>query len=239
MLKKLKSRAGLTLTELMVTMLLLTMFSSACLIGITSAFASRRDHIRIADADILKSTVTEVITQELRLGTRPKAHGEDDGAGTTTGKIIEYGGGLSIDGKTNDIVYLTTYNGRLQKIYRLTTKDTKVEEGEKTSEEKIDKLMSDIDSFSGDTQSLIDTIFTDNDYKAYKKYQVLNNAAYGDDSSFGDKEYDEMGFFRIEDLSFTVDGDVISVSFDIVGKDDLKYTEADFDVVPLNTITTE
>lgn len=48
-----------------------------------------------------------------------------------------------------------------------------------------------------------------------------------------------MGFFRIEDLSFTVDGDVISVSFNIVGKDDLKYTEADFDVVPLNTITAE
>lgn len=108
MLKKLKSRAGLTLTELMVTMLLLTMFSSACLIGITSAFASRRDHIRIADADILKSTVTEVITQELRLCLKPVA--ED------SGKKISYRGGLSINGSSYDNSSLTLNDdGRLEK----------------------------------------------------------------------------------------------------------------------------
>lgn len=90
MLKKLKSKAGLTLTELMVTMLLLSMFSMACLVGITSAFSSRRDYIRISDADILKDTVVEVITQELRMCTNISDVTADGGS------EIEYQGGMGL-----------------------------------------------------------------------------------------------------------------------------------------------
>ena len=67
MIKKLKSRAGLTLTELLVTVLLLTLFSSASLIGITTALRARQDHIKMNDADILASLVQNIITDELRL----------------------------------------------------------------------------------------------------------------------------------------------------------------------------
>lgn len=67
MLKKLKSRAGLTLTELLVTLLIMSLFSTACLIGITTAFRARQDNIKANDADILASMVTQLITDELRL----------------------------------------------------------------------------------------------------------------------------------------------------------------------------
>ena len=67
MIKKLKSRAGLTLTEMLVTMLILSMFSMACLIGVTTAFRARQDNIKANFADVLSSTVTQLITDELRM----------------------------------------------------------------------------------------------------------------------------------------------------------------------------
>lgn len=120
MLKKLRSKAGLTIVEMMVTLVLLSLFSSACLVGITSAFASRRDHIRIGDADILKSTITEIITQELRMCTNVDVEnkdmvvlGEEDG-NKVYGNII-YSGGLTVDGKLNEKASLALNDGRLQK----------------------------------------------------------------------------------------------------------------------------
>lgn len=114
MLKKLKSRAGLTLTELMVTMLLLTMFSMACLVGITSAFSARRDYIRISDADILKDTIIEVLTQELRLSINPEI--KDDG------KTISYKGGVGVfkDGiiySSFDAKLTLSDDGKLKKVF--------------------------------------------------------------------------------------------------------------------------
>ena len=53
MIKKLKSRAGLTFTEMLVTLLILTMFSSACLLGVTTALRARQDNIKANDADSL------------------------------------------------------------------------------------------------------------------------------------------------------------------------------------------
>ena len=67
MIKKLKSRSGLTLTELVITLFILTMFSAACLLGMTTAFSIRRDIIKTSDADILASTVTQAISSEIRM----------------------------------------------------------------------------------------------------------------------------------------------------------------------------
>ena len=66
MIKKLKSRAGLTLTELVITLFMLTMFSAACLLGMTTAFSVRRDTIKASDANILASTVAQAISGEIR-----------------------------------------------------------------------------------------------------------------------------------------------------------------------------
>ncbi len=64
---KLKSKSGLTLTEMLITVILLMFFSSTCLLGISTALSTRRDMIKAADADILCSTVTQYISNELRL----------------------------------------------------------------------------------------------------------------------------------------------------------------------------
>ena len=87
MIKKLKSRAGLTLTELLVTMLILTLFSSACVLGITTALRARKDHIKLNDADILASLVQNTITDELRLCENPE---ETDGGLSVTFKSSVY-----------------------------------------------------------------------------------------------------------------------------------------------------
>lgn len=82
---KLKSRAGLTLTEMLVTVLVLMFFSTACLLGITTALKARQAAIKASDADILSSTIMQYISNEMRLsiGAVP------DGGG----KILKYDGG--------------------------------------------------------------------------------------------------------------------------------------------------
>lgn len=65
---KLKSRAGLTLTEMLVTVVVLMFFSTACLLGITTALKARQAAIKASDADILSSTIMQYISNEMRLG---------------------------------------------------------------------------------------------------------------------------------------------------------------------------
>lgn len=72
MIKKIKSRAGLTLTELLISLLLMALFSSACLLGITTALSIRRDTIKVSDADILASTAAQVIADEIRMSSGAK-----------------------------------------------------------------------------------------------------------------------------------------------------------------------
>lgn len=81
---KLKSKSGLTLTEMLITVILLMFFSSACLLGISTAISTRRDMIKAADADILCSTVTQYISNELRLS----LNGDDSETG-----VFKYDGG--------------------------------------------------------------------------------------------------------------------------------------------------
>ena len=64
--KKLKNRAGLTLTEMLVTLGILSIFSAACLTGMTTALSVRRDNITANDAEIIASMVTNYIANELR-----------------------------------------------------------------------------------------------------------------------------------------------------------------------------
>ena len=70
---KLKSKSGLTLTEMHITVILLMFFSSACLLGISTALSTRREMIKAADSDILSSTIMQYISNELRLSLNPDA----------------------------------------------------------------------------------------------------------------------------------------------------------------------
>lgn len=70
--KKLKNRAGLTLTEMLVTLGILSIFSAACLTGMTTALSVRRDNITANDAEIIASMVTNYIANELRTASNIK-----------------------------------------------------------------------------------------------------------------------------------------------------------------------
>lgn len=154
MLKKLKNTAGLTLVELMVTLLLLSLFSSACLVGINAAFASRRDHIRIGDADILKATLTEAISQELRMCTEVVSDGDS----------ITYYGGLTVDGD-------------LQKKARLSVGDSSVSEYDSVPDPdgRLIKTIY-IKKVSETDGSLIK--------EEASPYKILNDPAYGEKGQF-------------------------------------------------------
>ncbi len=74
--KRLKNRAGLTLTEMLVTVLILTIFSSAVLTGMTTALSVRRDNIMANDAEIIASMTVTYITNELRTASDIKVEGD-------------------------------------------------------------------------------------------------------------------------------------------------------------------
>ena len=74
---KLKNRCGLTLTELLVTLAILSLFSSAVLVGMSTAYAVRRDSIKANDAEILASMITNYLSAELRTATNIAV--EEDG----------------------------------------------------------------------------------------------------------------------------------------------------------------
>lgn len=87
---KLKSRAGLSLTEMLVTVVVLMFFSTACLLGITTALKARQAAIKAADADILSSTVMQYISNEMRLSLDPRTEAI---AGKTEDNKLVYDGG--------------------------------------------------------------------------------------------------------------------------------------------------
>lgn len=96
MLKKLKSRAALTLTELLVTTLILSMFSVACLTGISTAYNLRRQNVRIGDADILSSIAMQLISSELRVSLKADPAGESITYQDTRTKLLN--NTLKLDG---------------------------------------------------------------------------------------------------------------------------------------------
>lgn len=104
---KLKSRAGLSLTEMLVTVLVLMFFSTACLLGITTALKARQAAIKASDADILSSTIMQYISNEMRLSIGAVAEGG--------GNILKYDGGSTYAGLTAGSSKIWFENGRLKR----------------------------------------------------------------------------------------------------------------------------
>lgn len=95
---KLKSCAGLTLTEMLVTVLVLMFFSTACLLGITTALKARQAAIKASDADILSSTIMQYISNEMRLSINGTVKGG--------GELFEYDGGSTYAYRTAGLSHL-------------------------------------------------------------------------------------------------------------------------------------
>lgn len=69
-MRKLKSRAGFTLTELLVSVLLVILLSTAILIGSTSALRAYRQAVSLSRAQTALSTLMTAVGDELRLADR-------------------------------------------------------------------------------------------------------------------------------------------------------------------------
>lgn len=113
---KLKSRAGLSLTEMLVTVLVLMFFSAACLLGITTALKARQAAIKAADADILSSTIMQYISNEMRLSLT------EDRDTSVAGKFTYKGGSSDLGLTTGSASLFLDDEGRLIKTIASTTR---------------------------------------------------------------------------------------------------------------------
>lgn len=66
-MKKLKNRAGMTVTELLVTVLLVVLLSGAILAGTNTALKTYRQSVSLSRAQTTLSTLMEAVGDELRL----------------------------------------------------------------------------------------------------------------------------------------------------------------------------
>lgn len=66
--KKLKSRGGFSLAEMLVAMLILTMMSMVACMGISTAMEDRAKAITVADAQAVASTAAQALGDQIRYG---------------------------------------------------------------------------------------------------------------------------------------------------------------------------
>lgn len=69
MIKKLRSRRGVTLTELMVSLALVAILTVGVSSGITAAAVAQRDSVAFSEASLLLDSVTKALIGELRFAT--------------------------------------------------------------------------------------------------------------------------------------------------------------------------
>lgn len=138
---KIKSKSGLTLTEMLITVILLMFFSSACLLGISTALSTRREMIKAADSDILSSTIMQYISNELRLSLNPddSVPGKFKYNGGSTDAYLTCGSSeIWVANETENDGKYKEYAGQL--IRRIGTVDYPVFNKKAYSVFKLDKL---------------------------------------------------------------------------------------------------
>ena len=73
--KKLRSRRGLTLTETLVTLLIVSLVSGAVVTGVSSASKVYRQSVALSESHLLTTTLVQAISDELRFAKNIAADG--------------------------------------------------------------------------------------------------------------------------------------------------------------------
>lgn len=84
MRRKCKSRAGVTILEMLVAVILLSILTAGGVAATAAAMTNQLYKAEVSNAEILASTVTEAIANEVRLGSGAKVV-KDDGTAETDG----------------------------------------------------------------------------------------------------------------------------------------------------------
>ena len=103
MKKKLRSRRGFTLTEMIFTVLLLGIMSLSVAVGVSSSLNVYRESVLLSDAEVLCDTLTEEVMDELRFATNINAAADPPAYGSVT-----YGDGVQL--AANEEGYLGVKN---------------------------------------------------------------------------------------------------------------------------------
>lgn len=86
---KLRSQAGLTLSEMLVTLLLLVLVLSGVATGLKASFDAYQDSVRLSDALMLSSTLSEAIMDEFRYAGDVETETVSEGGGTRE-NVVSY-----------------------------------------------------------------------------------------------------------------------------------------------------
>lgn len=97
-MKKLRSRAGFSLTEMLIAVAVLAIMSAAGAVVTGTVLSTRQDMIEVGDAQVLASTTLEALAKEIRYGKNVRL---DSGILTLDSQF--FGEGASFDASTGRV----------------------------------------------------------------------------------------------------------------------------------------
>lgn len=114
MKKKLRSRKGLTLTEMLVTTIIIGLMTAGVAAGIRASLNVYRESTQLSDAQTLSATLAQAVMDELRYATNVSGSGD-----APTYNSMNYGDEAAIEQDTNghlavngiELVGSGAYNG--------------------------------------------------------------------------------------------------------------------------------
>ncbi len=92
-----RGRGGFSLAEMLVTLIILSLLSSAAALGASQALYQRSQSIALADAQTVASTAAQVVTDQLRYGQIARVEG--DGAIVLSSGVYKMPIAMGLDGQ--------------------------------------------------------------------------------------------------------------------------------------------
>lgn len=94
--KKLRSRRGMSLTEVLVAMLILGLVTLGAAVGVNSSMNVYRQSVSLSDSRMLSSTLATALMDELRYAREPQTVTTGEGVSVVTFTSRNFGVGVSV-----------------------------------------------------------------------------------------------------------------------------------------------